>query len=60
MADEDGEFPIGSLNDWEVKVLEREMGSVAKMRDGRLRVLDLKSVRVRQAGRAALVLPTCR
>lgn len=28
--------------------------SVAKMRDGRLRVLDLKSVRVRQAVRAAL------
>lgn len=26
MADEDGEFPIGSHNDWEVKVLEREMG----------------------------------
>jgi hypothetical protein len=26
MADERGEFPIGSLNDWEVKVLEREMG----------------------------------
>jgi type III restriction enzyme len=26
MADEDREFPIGSLNDWEVKVLERETG----------------------------------
>jgi type III restriction enzyme len=25
MSDEDGEFPIGSLNEWEVKVLEREM-----------------------------------
>ena len=26
MADQDGQFPVGALNDWEIKVLEREMG----------------------------------
>ena len=26
MSDRDGNFPIGSLNQWEIEVLDREMG----------------------------------